>query len=81
MGADSHEANYGNHLDDGEYELGFSVALYSKEVDDDNDEEKYRDENGLAYSVIPIRYGYRSSDDLKRQHHHPLERVTRMQLV
>lgn len=53
----SHEADDSNNLDDGEDELGFTIALYAKHVDEYNDEEKDGDEDGPCEALIPVGYG------------------------
>jgi hypothetical protein len=45
---DLHEANDSNNLDDGEDELGFTIALDAKHVDKNNDEEKDANEYGTS---------------------------------
>lgn len=49
-----HEADDGNHFNDGEDELGFTIAFYAKHVDDYDDEEEYRDENGALEALVPV---------------------------
>lgn len=49
-----HEADDGNHFYDGEDKLGFTIAFHAKHVDDYDDEEEYRDENGALEALVPV---------------------------
>jgi len=44
--AQEDEANYSHDLDYGEYKLGFSISFNTKEIDDNDDKQKYRYPSG-----------------------------------
>ena len=73
---DSHEPDNGGNFDDGEYELGFAVAFYTRQVDKNNDEEENSHKNGWVQRWIPIPNGQRASDDLQGKDHDPLQGIT-----
>lgn len=55
--ADSHEAYDSRHFDDGEDELGFTIAFDATQIDGYNDGEEDSNEHSLVDAGVPVGYG------------------------
>lgn len=70
-------AHNGNDLDDGEEELGFTVALDSEQIDGDDQDQEDGDPGIVVDAAIaPVLDGDSSSDDFQRQDNEPLHGIT-----
>lgn len=70
-------AHNGNDLDDGEEELGFTVALDSEQIDgDDQDQEDGDPGVVIDAAIAPVLDGDSGSDDFQRQDNEPLHGIT-----
>jgi hypothetical protein len=52
-----HEADDGDYFDNGKGKLGFAIALDSKKVNHQDDDEKHADEDGLGQRLAPVANG------------------------
>lgn len=70
-------AHNGNDLDDGEEELGFTVALDSEQIDGDDQDQEDGDPGIVVDAAIaPVLDGDGGSDDFQRQDNEPLHGIT-----
>lgn len=70
-------AHNGNDLDDGEEELGFTVALDSEQIDGDDQDQEDGDPGVVVDAAIaPVLDGDGGSDDFQRQDNEPLHGIT-----
>lgn len=70
-------AHNGNDLDDGEEELGFTVALDSEQIDGDDQDQEDGDPGVVVDAAIaPVLDSDGGSDDFQRQDNEPLHGIT-----
>lgn len=78
---DLHEADDGNDLDNGEDELGLTVTLNPKHIDNQNNSEEEGDEDGSCQCLVPVSYSQGRGNDLEGKDRQPLHGITRGVLV
>lgn len=54
VGQDLHEGNDGDDLDGGEYEFCLTITLYSKQVDEGDEDEEYADKHDFGKRNGPV---------------------------
>ena len=70
---DSHEPDHGKNLDNGKDEFCLAITFDTKQIDADNDDQKYSNPCGRvdARSTWPVGQGNRSSNDFQRKRDEP----------